>query len=356
VRGSRNIDTTLFRASGRHGRLPLIVYAPGFGASPGLAAETPLLRQWAAAGYEVAEVLFPLTRTDAPGGLDLADYINQPADVSFVMRQLVDGPLSANIDESRIGVAGHSLGAVTVLGLVGNTCCRDGRIEAAVAMSPEPLAFPGGSVDYRGAPPLLLIHGDADSMAPYAATVYTFNHAFPPKGLLTIRHGNHMSTLDVNGPVVTTTIAFFDRYLVGRDTAVTGPSLKFVAAGPNVTLPTPTTVARSLHAAVVPSTGLADGQTVTVAWEGFAPGVVINIVECGGTHQTGSATDCDLQAGRLLQPDPDGFGSVPLRVHTGAVGSAGGTCQPGPPPCLVVVNQGGSADPSARVVIPISFG
>jgi acetyl esterase/lipase len=354
-RGSRRIDTTLFRASGLHRKLPLIVYAPGYGQTPGLEEEAPLLRRWAAAGYEVAGVLFPFTRTDAPGGSNLADYINQPADVSFVITQLVTGPLSGGIDPSRIGVAGHSLGAVTVLGLVGNTCCRDRRIKAAVAMSTEPLGFQGGSVDYRGAPPLLLIHGDADQMAPYPVSVEAFNQAFPPKGLLTIRHGNHASTVDIHGPVATTTIVFFDHYLAGRHTAVHGASLHFRSAGPNVTLPTPTTPARSLHATVAPATGLVDGQTVTVTWDGFESGIVVNVVECARSQSTGSAENCDLQSGRLLQPDPGGFGSLPLRVHTGAVGTAGGTCEPGLPTCLVVVNQGGSTDPSASVLIPISF-
>jgi hypothetical protein len=92
-----------------------------------------------------------------------------------------------------------------------------------------------------------------------------------------------------------------------------------------------------------------------VTWEGFESGIVVNVVECARSQSTGSAENCDLQSGRLLQPDPGGFGSLPLRVHTGAVGTAGGTCEPGLPTCLVVVNQGGSTDPSASVLIPISF-
>jgi predicted dienelactone hydrolase len=128
---------------------PLIVFAPGFGAAPG--DYRALLVQWASAGYVVAEPAFPLTSAGVPGGADLADYVIQPGDMSFVVSELTGhqaagGVLAGMVDPGEVGAGGHSLGGVTTLGLVANTCCQDQRIKAAVVMSGDALTFPSGDV------------------------------------------------------------------------------------------------------------------------------------------------------------------------------------------------------------------
>jgi predicted dienelactone hydrolase len=92
---------------------PLIVFAHGFGSS--LSEYQALLIRWAAAGYVVAAPLFPLTRSDAQGGPDLEDFAHQPADLGFLITQVVQesdragGVLTGLVDSSHIGAAGHSL-------------------------------------------------------------------------------------------------------------------------------------------------------------------------------------------------------------------------------------------------------
>jgi fermentation-respiration switch protein FrsA (DUF1100 family) len=355
------------------GPYPLIVFAHGFGSD--VTSYLPLLEKWAAAGFVVAAPLFPLTNSQTPGGPDLSDYVHQPGDMSFVVTQMLKQssvssvPLSGLLDPSEVGAAGHSLGGVTTLGLVANTCCRDNRVKAAVVMSGDPITFPTGKVEDGDAPPLLLVHGNADPTVPYVSSVDVFNRAQAPKGLLTIIGGNHDSPVNPSGPafadVVRTTTDFFDRYLKGQTQALTRlehdaqkgtTTLTFVARpGRHVVLPVPTTVASgTLHATVTPSQGLHNAQSVTVSWSGYAPGVSVNILECSKSPPT-QATDCDLTAGAadILEKDPTGTGSLPFTVTAGPVGS--GLCGATHPGCVIVVNQGGSLSPSASAIVPISF-
>jgi dienelactone hydrolase len=375
VSGSAGNDTHRALAPDRDGGpYPLIVFAHGYGSSPAEGGYRAVMVHWAAAGYVVAAPRFPLTSDTAPGGPDLSDFAQQPADMSVGVDHVVaeaaspSGLLNQMVDGHEIGAAGHSLGGVTVLGLVADSCCRDTRIDAAVVMSGDAIAFPTGGVDFGPAPPLLLVHGDADPSVPYAASVEAFNAAHGPKGLLTMVGGDHGAPVNPAGrgfaSVLRTTTDFFDAYLKHRaaarqrlphDATTGATTLTFVAgAGVTTTIPVPTTVAGSLHATATPTQGLVDGQAVTVRWDGFAPGPSVNVLECAKNPPT-AAADCDLQAAKLLQPDPTGAGSVTLVVHTGAVGSGGGLCDATHPGCVIAVNQGGSLDPASTVEVPIAL-
>jgi fermentation-respiration switch protein FrsA (DUF1100 family) len=349
---------------------PLIVFAHGFGSS--VTDVQAILMRWAAAGYVVAAPLFPLTRNNTSGGPDLADFANQPGDLSFVITQVLQqsassgGPLSGLVDPHHIGAAGHSLGGVTILGLVANTCCQDARVTAAVVMSGDPISFPSGAVDFSKAPPLLLVHGNADPVVPYSSSIDAFNGAGAPKGLLTVQGGDHGSPVRPTGKafpsVVRTTVGFFDRYLKNQtegvanltsDVSKGATSLTFVfQPAQNVHLAVPPSIARHRQATLTPSQHLVDGQNLQVAWKGFAPGVAVNILQCSTSPPT-AASDCDLQTAKLLQADPSGSGSLRFQIHTGTVGT--GTCSASRPGCVVVVNEGVSLAPSALVIIPVSF-
>ncbi len=132
----------------RRDGFPLIVFSHGFGAS-GPAYEF-LLEQFVREGYVIAAPTFPLSSAGAPGGSDGGDYINQPGDVSFVLTSVLkvarmDPSLRRTIDRHDVGAFGHSLGAITTLGVATNSCCVDHRIRAAVSFSGIELPFPGGS-------------------------------------------------------------------------------------------------------------------------------------------------------------------------------------------------------------------
>ena len=70
--------------------------------------------------------------------------------MSFVIGRVLrlartDPSLRRTVDRHDVEIAGHSLGAITTLGLALNSCCHDRRVEAAVAFSGLVLPFPGGT-------------------------------------------------------------------------------------------------------------------------------------------------------------------------------------------------------------------
>ena len=212
------------------GRFPLVVFAHG-NSSDGPDNE-PLIRQWAAAGFVVAAPTFPLSSLGAPGGDDVGDYIHQPGDVSFVISQILHRsskssvPYRQIVDPHEIGVVGHSLGAITVLGAVYNSCCRDPRIKAAVSIDGIELPYPQGQYFGKKSEPLLVVHGTADQTIPYAASQKIYADAQPPKFFVTLIGAPHTSFHQANdlqspsGPwepvIVASVTDFFDHYLKGQ--------------------------------------------------------------------------------------------------------------------------------------------
>ena len=201
---------------------PLIEFSHGFTASG--PAYTLLLRQFAAAGYVVAAPTFPLSSGGTPGGPNVNDYKNQPADVSFVISEMLrlnkdaSSPLRGLIVPDKVAAAGHSLGAITTLGAAYNNCCSDERIKAAVPISGLELPFPDGRFFAQPAPPLLLIHGNEDRTVPYSGSENAYRAAGAPKFLLTIEKGPHTPFSGPGGVVIVKVMRdFFDHYLKGRD-------------------------------------------------------------------------------------------------------------------------------------------
>jgi dienelactone hydrolase len=208
----------------RAGPFPLVVFSHGFTAS-GPAYGEWLLRRIAAHGYVVAAPTFPLSNGQAPGGPRLVDYVNQPDDVSFVITRMLaanraNGPLAGLIAAKHVGAMGHSLGAITTLGVTYNRCCLDRRIDAAVPISG--LQLPFGSATWAWPPvPLLLIHGDQDRTVPVRGSIAAYEDARAPKFLVTLLGAPHTPAgppyLDI---IVNTTVDFFDRYLRGEKGAL----------------------------------------------------------------------------------------------------------------------------------------
>lgn len=214
------------------GPFPLVVFAHGNTVSdPGY--YRVLLRSWAAAGYVVAAPVFPLSSTRLPGGG--GDLVNQPADVSFVVSAMLGmsadphGPYAGRIDPTRIAAAGHSLGAMTTLGVAFHSCCKDPRIRAGIVLAGAERPFPNGEFFPAAAArtPILIVHGDADPLLPLAGARRIFDHAGTPKFLLTVTGGDHdVPYVGSNGQprpetraVMTATRDFLDRFLKGQGDA-----------------------------------------------------------------------------------------------------------------------------------------
>ncbi len=226
AQAQRTLATTITYPVGIDGPMPLIVLAHGHNGHP--SKFTELVGAWAAAGYVVAAPAFPLTNNTVPGGSNPGDVANQPADLSFVIDEVLrmarpgaGGSLAGLVDERRIGAAGLSLGGGTVYGLVFNTCCRDKRIDAAVLMSTVRVSFENGEDAYRHVPALLL-HGDADPQ--YRTSENAYPRLATPKWFVTLDGSTHSGPFEdtpdpADAAVPAITVAFWDRYLKGERSA-----------------------------------------------------------------------------------------------------------------------------------------
>lgn len=233
----RILETTIAYPLSTKGRVPLIVLAHGDNGNPG--KFTTLIAEWSAAGYVVAAPAFPLTRDDAPGPSVPGDLANQPADLEFVLDQVLKldhdprSPIAGLVDPRHIGAAGLSLGGATVYALISNTCCIDKRIDAAVLMAAVRSPFEGGTDKFRPIPTLLL-HGDADPLYPVSRDTYPL--LAKPKLFVTLKGSKHATPFEdsadpADAAVPQITVAFWDRYLKGEKTA-TKRLLDAVAAYP----------------------------------------------------------------------------------------------------------------------------
>ncbi len=182
-----------------------------------------MLRAWAAAGYVVAAPVFPLSNANAPGRPTEDDLINQPADLRFVVSQLLAAagnpadPLDGMIDPTRIAVAGHSDGAETALAAAYNSRFRDPRIGAALILSGAEMSGVGRYTFPPGSPALLATQGTADKLNPPKYTDAFYDVASRPRFLLTLLRAKHLAPYTYEQPqlaiVERVTIAFLDRYL-----------------------------------------------------------------------------------------------------------------------------------------------
>lgn len=214
------------------GPFPVFVWAHGLDAS--VAYFEPLLREWAARGYVVIAPEFPGTKATATGGPEFDGYVDQPADVSFVLDRMVEilGPAGTRVqgllDLEHVAVGGHSLGAITTRGLVADRCCIDERVDAAVEISPGDRSFPGGAPYERGVP-LLVVHSSADTTFPLAEGRRVYAAATGAKHLVVLQGRPHNPFRDerARAVIVESVLAFLDLTLKG----LPGASERLAAAG-----------------------------------------------------------------------------------------------------------------------------
>ena len=216
-------------ASGRlaRGLFPLVVFAPGY--TQCQSSYTGLLRTWASAGYVVAGVDFPRTNCHVASP-DENDLVNQPGDMSYVIRQVVaasDQPrgfLAGLVDQARIAVAGHSDGGDTVAAVAANACCHDPAVTAAMVLSGAEWPWTPGSFFTGGTPPILFVQGDADTINPAADSVTMYRaDTKGPRFYLDLFGQGHVPPYESRERaalvVARVTVQFLDRYLADQPRA-----------------------------------------------------------------------------------------------------------------------------------------
>lgn len=191
---SRTFPTTLWYPADDSGDSPLLIHSHGFVSQRAdMAYVAELL---ASHGYVVAAANYPLTAGGTPGGPNANDLVNQPGDVSFLIDSLLqldgaDRPFMGEIDRSRIGLMGYSLGGITTSLATYHPRLRDHRVAAAVSVA-GPSA---GLMEefYRTSDvPFMMIAGTSDALIDFEYNAAIIPQRVRNSVLIEIDGGTHL--------------------------------------------------------------------------------------------------------------------------------------------------------------------
>ncbi len=178
---------------------PLLVYSHGLSGSRQDAAY--LGRFLASHGYVLVSVSYPLTRMGAPGGPNVLDVVNQPADITYIIDKLLEWNdttghyLSGRIDPNRIGLIGHSLGGMTTTLAAYHRRLRDPRVGAAISLA-GPLEMFNRSLFQNSDLPFMMVAGDIDAMVSYERNGALLPERVNNSHLVTIAKASHTGFVD----------------------------------------------------------------------------------------------------------------------------------------------------------------
>jgi len=153
-----------------------------------------LAETWARAGYSVAAPRFPVTVKDTDGRSASSETALQAGALRFVIDRMLAGnrdaasPWAGRVDAGHIGAAGMSLGGLAVYASTTETCCTDGRIDAAVLMAAVHRDVPD-SDQHPNRAPMMLLQGDVDPGYHNSRDAYA--DLVAPKWLITLRGARH---------------------------------------------------------------------------------------------------------------------------------------------------------------------
>ena len=131
-----------------------------------------------------------------PNAWNDSTYVDRKDDVELVISIMLSGNLSKIIDPGSIGLAGHSLGGYTALGVAGGwSSWKDSRIKAALLLSPYSLPFSIKQTLSEVHVPLMYQGADGDiGITPFLeGPKGAYQHSNAPKYFVRLRGGNHFS-------------------------------------------------------------------------------------------------------------------------------------------------------------------
>jgi len=217
---------------------PLVVFSHGYGGCN--TQSVFLMEALAKAGYLVlapnhkdahcgtADRSASLGRPEEPfvhgGKWSDATYRDRHEDIKAVLDAVLAQQTSQGVpvDANRVGIAGHSLGGYTVLGIAGAwSSWKDARVKAVLALSPYctpylssgdlsrmsvPVMYQGGTLDLGITPEVRRVNG-------------AYDRSSPPKFYVEFEGAGHLAWTGLNPTyhevIDNYSVAFFDRYLKG---------------------------------------------------------------------------------------------------------------------------------------------
>jgi pimeloyl-ACP methyl ester carboxylesterase len=199
--GSRELKGRIWFPTDKEGApYPLVIYSHGYMSQ--YKEGDYILDFLASHGYVAVSVDFPLSNGSAPGGATVADIVNQPGDISFLIDQMLarskqpDNMLHGTVDSERIAAVGLSLGGLTTE-LVGlDPKLRDPRIRAAISMAGPsefftPDFFAGDDI------PFMYVGGTADAIVPYKEHAEPLPGKYKNTVLVALDTGSHVGFIDM---------------------------------------------------------------------------------------------------------------------------------------------------------------
>ena len=222
TRGHRSLYTEIWYPAVQQAstQFPMIVFAPGYMECGG--AYAPLLRAWATAGYVVASVNSPVTSCKNGPQPNENDIVNQPADLSFVLSQLLgprSGAIPVPVDPAEVAAAGQSDGGDTAAALASSSCCTDHRFGAVAVLSGQDWIYAAGMNFTGRGPAMLFTQGTADNENAPATSWHLYQTDRPgAKYYLRLLGADHLGPYtkvnQYENAVVRVSVAFFDHYLL----------------------------------------------------------------------------------------------------------------------------------------------
>ena len=180
---------------------PLVIFAHALGSYN--RQSTFLTTHLASHGYIVAAPSFPLSNIAAPGGATVVDVPAQVGDVTFLIDSFLGfaadpaNRFARGVDGERIGLTGHSGGALTALVATYDAKLREPRIKAVVPLAPPSCFLQPGYFDAARVP-LLVLQGDRDLLVdPTGDAGAVYARAQAPKALVLVHGGTHFGFADL---------------------------------------------------------------------------------------------------------------------------------------------------------------
>ena len=213
-------DHAPYRAGGPY---PMVVFVPGFGSD--WQFYTSLLGQIASAGYVVVTPTYPLLSGWPAGPTDVVEWDEHFTDTSFAISSMLqlnesDPLLHGLIDPQRIGVAGHSDGALISFGAGEQAYRTDARVRSVISYAAD--LGQGDGIYQASGRPFLHFFSQFDEYNPYPEGIY-YDRAYlqDPHWSITLWDSGHGGPYtDPADPrfnlVALTTIEFFDATLKGH--------------------------------------------------------------------------------------------------------------------------------------------